>query len=126
MAIPAAVFNSMVNSLVYRLDDPHLRELLSNGGAYSLASGEFIASFGSDPDLQALIKSIYVDSLARCWQVGIAFALLGVLVSLVVKEIPLRTELETEFGLVEDEKDDKERGSTNDETKSRELPTTTS
>ncbi|KAI1392622.1 putative multidrug resistance protein fnx1 [Hypoxylon trugodes] len=110
VAIPAAIFNSMVNSLVGRLDDPHMRDLLSNGGAYSLASGEFISSLNYDPALKDAVKGIYTDSLARCWQVGIAFALLGFLMSLVVKEIPLRTNLETKFGLEESDSKDAEKG----------------
>ncbi|KAI1401836.1 putative multidrug resistance protein fnx1 [Hypoxylon fuscum] len=99
VAIPAAIFNSQVNKLLGRLTDENVRNLLANGGAYGLASGDFIASFNSDPPLKAQVKGIYVDSLQLCWQVGIGFSLLGFLIALVIKEVPMRTELETEFGM---------------------------
>ncbi|XXH02499.1 hypothetical protein Hte_008875 [Hypoxylon texense] len=99
VAIPAAVFNTRVNQLVGSLEDANLRDLLSNGGAYGLASGNFISTLGSDSVVQGEVKNIYVRSLQLCWQVGIGFALLGFVLSFVVKEIQMRTELETEFGL---------------------------
>ncbi|KAI1416806.1 putative multidrug resistance protein fnx1 [Hypoxylon sp. FL1857] len=101
VAIPSTVFNSRVNQLLGRLDDANMREMLSDGGAYSLASSNFLASLNYDPALKAAVRSIYVDSLQRSWQVGIAFALLGLIIALVTREVPLRTELETQFGLDE-------------------------
>ncbi|OTA52271.1 multidrug resistance protein Fnx1 [Hypoxylon sp. EC38] len=95
VAIPSAIFNSMVNELVVGLPDVRIREMLSNGGAYSLASREFISSLDYDPALQSAVKTIYSESLQRCWQVGIGFGLLGIIVALTGKEIPLRTILET-------------------------------
>ncbi|KAI1407189.1 putative multidrug resistance protein fnx1 [Hypoxylon sp. FL1857] len=87
VAIPAVIFNSRVNDLLDCLQDESLRNLLANGGAYGLASREFMASFNTNPTLKAQLKSIYVDSL-----------------QLFVKEIPMRTELETEFGIEATEK----------------------
>ncbi|KAI0387007.1 major facilitator superfamily domain-containing protein [Hypomontagnella monticulosa] len=101
VAIPSSVFNSRVNELLGRVDDPKMRDMLANGGAYSLASGDFLASLNYDPSLKSAVRSIYIDSLQRSWQVGIGFALLGLIVALVTREIPLRTELETQFGLEE-------------------------
>ncbi|KFA73873.1 hypothetical protein S40288_00917 [Stachybotrys chartarum IBT 40288] len=104
-AIPLAVFNSRAGSLVAsRLqDDETSRALLSNGGAYALAAGGNIHSAlglsDSTPELEDTVIGIYVDSLRLCWQVGLAFALFGFILSFVAKEIPMRTELETEFGL---------------------------
>ncbi|OTA81103.1 hypothetical protein M434DRAFT_380530 [Hypoxylon sp. CO27-5] len=104
VAIPAAIFNSRVNSISGRLQNETLQNMLTNGGAYGLASGRFISSFNSNPFLKAQVKSIYIDSLRLCWQVGIGFSLLGFFAALVVKEIPMRTELETEFGIETSEK----------------------
>jgi EmrB/QacA subfamily drug resistance transporter len=103
-AIPLAVFNSKVASLVTeRLQDNQAAsELLSNGGAYTLAAGgSLYASLRLDdnPTLQAAIKGLYVDSLKLCWQVGLAFAILGFILTFLAKEISMRTELETEFGI---------------------------
>jgi hypothetical protein len=84
---------------------------LSNGGAYALAAGGFLypeLGLDGDTDLEATVKSIYVDSLKLCWQVGLGFALLGFLLTFVAKELHMRTELETEFGLDNNESSKKE------------------
>lgn len=109
VAIPLAVFNSKVDSLAAdRLSDNfQARAKLSNGGAYTLAAGGALypeLGLDGNADLQATIKSIYVDSLQLCWQVGLAFALLGFLLTFMARELHMRTELETEFGLADDSK----------------------
>ncbi|VUC28764.1 unnamed protein product [Clonostachys rosea] len=101
-AIPLAVFNSKVDALVATKlqDNEPLSELLANGGAYALAAGGAIQSlYQEDPDAKAVMTSIYVESLKLSWQVGLGFALFGFLFVLPVRELPMRTELETEFGL---------------------------
>ncbi|KAJ2993409.1 hypothetical protein NUW58_g1852 [Xylaria curta] len=105
-AIPLAIFNSKADELVAaRLQDNEaVRALLSHGGAYTLAAGGSLYStlnLDGDPALATVVKGIYVDSLKLSWQVALAFALFGFLLSFVAKEIPMRSELETEFGLVE-------------------------
>ncbi|KAF2973173.1 hypothetical protein GQX73_g436 [Xylaria multiplex] len=99
VAIPSAVFNSKVNELASNLEDESVRNMLSNGGAYALASTGYITSLHSDPPLQTAVKQVYVGALQVCWQVGIGFALIGFIIACVIKEIPLRVDLETEFGL---------------------------
>ncbi|KAI0868380.1 putative multidrug resistance protein fnx1 [Hypoxylon argillaceum] len=99
VAIPTAVFNSKVNELAPRVGNETVREMLINGKAYGLASTGYIASLRSDPPLQIAVKHVYVSALRVCWQVGIGFALIGFLIACIIKEIPLRTDLETEFGL---------------------------
>ncbi|TVY16904.1 Efflux pump FUS6 [Lachnellula arida] len=103
-AIPLAVFNSRSNSLVaaHLHDNETARTLLANGGAYTLAAGGSLYSvlgLDDNPSLEATVKGIYINSLKLCWQVGLAFALLGFLLTFLVKELSMRTELETEFGL---------------------------
>ncbi|ATZ53973.1 hypothetical protein BCIN_10g00020 [Botrytis cinerea B05.10] len=103
-AIPLSIFNSRFDSLlVARLnDDETTRSLLEKGGAYTLGAGGYLYSalgLDNNPSLKATIRGIYVDSLKLCWQVGLAFALLGFLLTFLAKEMPMRTELETEFGL---------------------------
>ncbi|RYP44859.1 hypothetical protein DL768_008722 [Monosporascus sp. mg162] len=78
IAIPGAIFNSRVDQLVItRLEDENMRGLLSNGGAYGLASGGFITSLNHDPALKAAVKSIYSDSLKLAWQLETQFGLDG-------------------------------------------------
>ncbi|KAI0832166.1 putative multidrug resistance protein fnx1 [Hypoxylon sp. FL0890] len=105
-AVPLAVFNSKAAELASaRLSNNEgVRAALSNGGAYSLAAGGSLNSalnLDSDPALAAVVKGIYVDSLKLSWQVALAFALIGFLLTFVVKELHMRGELETEFGLTE-------------------------
>lgn len=102
IAIPAAVFNSRVNELASSIDVQSVQAALRNGGAYALAAAEGgLGSLGWDSETQAQVKDIYVQSLRRCWQVAIAFSLLGFLISFVVKDVHLRTDLATDFGLEE-------------------------
>lgn len=124
VAIPLSVFNSKVDSLlVIRLhDNATVRSLLEKGGAYTLGAGGFLYSalgLDSNPSLEATVRSIYVDSLKLCWQVGLAFALVGFLLSFLAKELSMRTELETEFGLVEESKNKPDGESREEEMKSK-------
>lgn len=101
VAIPAAIFNARVNELAgAEILDQTVLESLVNGGAYELVSiGGGTAAQGWSPELRAQITGIYVQALKRCWQVAMGFALLGFLISFVVKDVPLREVLETEYGL---------------------------
>lgn len=102
VAIPAAVFNSRVNDLAASIKNPNVQGALSNGGAYALASSGGTTNFSSlDPTISAEIKSVYVNSLKRVWQVALGFSLLGFVVCFTVKEVTLRTDLDTDFGLEE-------------------------
>ncbi|KAF4637483.1 hypothetical protein G7Y89_g597 [Cudoniella acicularis] len=116
-AIPLVIFNSKADYLVStRLqDNDNARILLANGGAYTPAAGGSVYStlgLDNNPSLEATVKGIYTDSLKLCWQVGLAFALLGFLPTFLTKELPMRIELETEFGLAteSEKKSDGETG----------------
>lgn len=102
IAIPAAIFNSRINQLVtMHLTDEHLGAMLSNGGAYALAAGGLVhAITEEDPVLEGQVRGIYVDGLSLCWYVALGSSLLGFLVSAVVREVALRTDLVTKFELV--------------------------
>lgn len=72
------------------------------GGAYQEATRAFLNTLSAETRTQ--VVSVQSKALQRSWQVVIAFAGLGFLGALVLREVPMRTELETEFGMVEDEK----------------------
>ncbi|KAL9121436.1 MAG: hypothetical protein Q9187_002006 [Circinaria calcarea] len=101
ITISAVVFNNRFASLSGRISDPTVRALLSGGQAYEHATGEFIGSFGNQSDLQKEIVSVYTDSLKLVWQVAITISGLGFLLIFAEKEITLRTELDTNYGLTE-------------------------
>lgn len=104
VAIPSAVFNSKVNTLLYRVSDDTVRNALADGGAYSLATRNFMGGLNSQPTLKSQVLSLYVDSLQLVWQVGIGFSLLGFVITLIVRGMPLRENLERDPEAPEDEK----------------------
>ena len=97
VSIPAAIFDNRFDQLSDHITDQSSRSLLSNGQAYEHASKDFINSFHGVTQDQVI--SVYRDSLQRVWQIGIIFAGVSFLSVFGEKELKLRTELETEFGL---------------------------
>jgi hypothetical protein len=99
VAIPVAVFNNQFDKRLYRISDPAVRVLLENGQAYEHASRAFIYSFSEV--IREEIVGVYTDALKSVWIVGAAIAGLGFLLVFLEKEIKLRTELKTEYGMKE-------------------------
>ncbi|CAI0645663.1 unnamed protein product [Colletotrichum noveboracense] len=102
ITIPAAIFNSRFDELLSSSTlDSNARASLGLGQAYQQASRDFVRSF---PDaVQNEIIGLYEVSLQRVWQVLIAIAGLGVIASLIEKDLECRTEQTTEeFGLKEE------------------------
>ncbi|OJD32107.1 major facilitator superfamily protein [Diplodia corticola] len=106
-AIPAAVFNSRVDSLLHKVSDEATRDVLARGGAYEHATRVFIKSFDGNPELKRELLDIYTAGIQEVWQVLIAFTLVAVPIAVFIKEVPLRKELVTEYGLKEDEDGEK-------------------
>ncbi|KAJ5093510.1 hypothetical protein N7456_009371 [Penicillium angulare] len=105
-AIPSAIFNSKIDSLLHKISNPEVRELLKHGGAYEHATASFMKSFDSDLATKNELIEIYTAGLKQAWQVLIAFTVIAVPLALLIKEIPLRKELVTEFGLKDDAEND--------------------
>lgn len=101
--IPTAVFTNRFNALLYRITDPVVAGELANGRAYEHATKSFMDTI-VDPVIRAQVVSVYIDSLKTVWFVSMAFAMLGFLLVIVEKEIPLRKELETQFSMEEKDK----------------------
>lgn len=99
VAIPAAVFNSRFSELLPTIKDETARTALANGQAYAHASSTLLNQFTGEVRDQVI--QVYTLSLQRTWQVGIVFAGVSFLVVLLEKEITMRTELVTEFGMEE-------------------------
>lgn len=106
VAIPAAVFNNRFEQLSYRIDDAATRELLSHGHAYQYGSRDFVNSF-PEP-LKGQIIGVYSDSLKVVWYVALGISSIPFLLSFGEKQIKLRKELDTEYGLEEKEKGNKD------------------
>lgn len=99
VAIPGAIFNNRVDALLYRIADPDVRQKLAGGAAYQSASAAFVKSFPSE--YQVEIRGIFRDALQRVWEIALVFAGVACLLVFLEKEIPLRTHLDTEFGVQE-------------------------
>ena len=76
-----------------------MRELLARGGAYKNATRLFVASLNGNPALKKQVVDVYTACLKEVWEVLIAFAVLAVLIAVLLTEVELRKELQTEFGL---------------------------
>ncbi|MCJ1397721.1 hypothetical protein MMC11_000917 [Xylographa trunciseda] len=107
VAIPGAIFNSRCNALAYRITNPGAQAALATGQAYEHATAAFVGSFAGD--VQQQIVGVYVDSLKTVWQVAIALSGLAFLLVFLEKEVPMRTELDKEYGL-DQKKAVKEKG----------------
>ncbi|KAF3406978.1 hypothetical protein DPV78_001432 [Talaromyces pinophilus] len=97
VAIPSAIFNNRFSQLLGRIQDPQVTAMFINGAAYQHATTAFLNSF-SEPTKDQLI-GVYTESLKRVWEIAIVFSGVAFLLVFIEKEIKLRTELDTDFGL---------------------------
>jgi MFS family permease len=97
LTIPAAVFNNQFDRLAYKITDPIVRAVFVGGDAYSHASKKFISSF-PDETRDEIVET-YTDTLKLVWQVAIPICGICFFLVFVEKEINLRTELKTEYGM---------------------------
>ncbi|SPO01912.1 related to putative multidrug transporter Mfs1.1 (major facilitator family protein) [Cephalotrichum gorgonifer] len=104
VAIPAAIFNNYFDKLSTRISDQEVAAHFRNGKAYESASANLIDSF-PEPVKQELV-GVYVESLKYVWRMSVIFAGICFLLVFLEKQIKMRTELDTEFGL-EDKKEKK-------------------
>jgi hypothetical protein len=103
VTIPSITFNDQFNKHLHEIGDETLRPLLANGAAYAYASQQSLQQLSETTKSQVL--GVYVKSLKTVWQVGIAFSILAFFLVFLERHVPLRKELDTEFGLQEGEKD---------------------
>ncbi|KAG8161685.1 hypothetical protein KVR01_008672 [Diaporthe batatas] len=101
-AIPSAIFNNRVAALSERITDPAVAETVTGGRAYQHAVASFVNSM--EPETRAQFITVLSVGLKRIWQVAIAFAAVGFVVVALEKEYKLRDELETDYGMVDNEK----------------------
>ena len=105
VAIPSAIFNNECSRLARGLGDTDIAKLLTGGRAYQYATAAFVNSI-EDVNTRAEVVEVFSGALQVVWLIGIAFAGIGFLLVFVEKEIELRKELNTEFGMEERKKND--------------------
>jgi MFS family permease len=101
VAIPAAIFANRVDGLVATgaVGNPVAAGLMVGGGAYQYASARFVELFPAGDQVE--IQAVYRLAIQRVFLVGVAFSGVAWLLCLFEKDIPLRTELVTDYGLKE-------------------------
>lgn len=106
VAVAGAVFNSYVKQYSSLIDDPAVREILISGDAYGSATRAFIMQF--DEPTREQIREVFLRALKKVFVISVAFGGTAFIAALFEKDVPLRKELETEYGLEEREKTDKD------------------
>ena len=97
VTIPGIIFDTQIDRWTYLIDDPVLRAEVSGGNAYGFASTVYHNELSASPREQ--LGAVYVHALNIVWWTAMAFALLGLLVSLLQKYVALKTKVDGEFGL---------------------------
>ena len=69
------------------------------GGAYGAAEVVFLDKLSAQTRAQVI--SVQSTALQRSWQVAIAFGAVGLIAAAVMKQVPLRMENKTDFGMVD-------------------------
>jgi MFS family permease len=95
--LPVVLFNSSFSHYSYLIDDLKLREILDKGDAYQYINGSFIRSLPSPIKDQVL--EVYARGLRLAWEVGIGFAITGLMLVLCERSLVMRTVIETEYGI---------------------------
>ncbi|KAK8050917.1 major facilitator superfamily protein [Apiospora rasikravindrae] len=111
VAIAGTVFSNRAAALAPAAisADAKVAAEFAAGGAYQDATAQFLDMLSAETRAQVVVVQSW--ALQRSWQVAIAFGLAGfIVVVALLKEIPLRKELDSEFGMTEQDKSKKEAG----------------
>lgn len=99
IAIPSTIFNNQASKLAAtQISDPIIASMLTGGQAYEHATRDFVTAI-TDPTVRGEVIAVFVRSLQRTWQIGIVFVGISFLLVFIEKEIPLREDLDTEYGI---------------------------
>ncbi|KAI0435794.1 MFS general substrate transporter [Xylaria telfairii] len=100
--IPGIIFNNRFNELSYRISDPTVRQTLADGRAYQFTSGAYLKTL--EPNIRSEVLDVYLQALKVVWYGALGFGASGLIAVAVEKHVPLRTNLETTYGM-EDKKE---------------------
>jgi len=97
VAMPGAAFNMQFASSMKSFPDKTAIEALSHGRAYEHASAKYIATF--DPLIGRQLVGIFSGSLMTVWAIFLAFAVVAMVVSGLERQVELRSDLDSDYGL---------------------------
>jgi hypothetical protein len=97
ITIPSIIFNNSFDRNLYKISDTTARGALGGGVAYQLVTGSFIHSL--DPATKNQVFEVYLDALRVVWFAAMAFGASGFVAVALERRVPLRTKLETHYGL---------------------------
>ncbi|KAM7186603.1 MFS general substrate transporter [Naviculisporaceae sp. PSN 640] len=99
VAIPNAAFNVQFSSLVGTIGNEEAQAALSNGQAYQHAADPVFSEYG--PDVKGQIVEAYSKSFKVQWLMFLVLAMAGIIASMVERQVELRRDLDSEYGLKE-------------------------
>lgn len=92
-AIPASVFNTRSGQPPSIIREPAIRNRISSGHAYEHATRAFVLSVPITDGLRQQVNAFFTDALKLTWQVGIAFAGIGVFLVFLEEQVELCKDL---------------------------------
>ncbi|KAI4619079.1 hypothetical protein J4E83_006031 [Alternaria metachromatica] len=81
------------------ISDKMVAAQFMTGGAYAAAEVDFLDTLSAQ--VRAQVISVQSTALQRSWQVAIAFGGVGFIAAALLKQVPLRRENDTEFGMTD-------------------------
>ncbi|KAK0658089.1 major facilitator superfamily domain-containing protein [Cercophora newfieldiana] len=98
VAAPGAAFNGMITLLLPRSAlSIDLQQQLGSGHAYEHASAAFLSGLSTADKVEA--RHLFGQSFMIIWCICAALSIVGISISLVERQVKLRTELDSDFGL---------------------------
>ncbi|KAF4471819.1 multidrug transporter (major facilitator family) [Fusarium albosuccineum] len=99
VAIAGTVFNSYTKQYAHMIDNPVAREMLSSGDSYASATRAFVLQF--EEPVQEQIRHVFMLALRKVYTISVAFGGTAFLLAIFEKDITLRKDLDTQYGLEE-------------------------
>lgn len=95
--IPSLVFNGQISSNINIVSDAGVRSAIASGDAYSAGGANIVNSL--EGPLRSQVMRLYTIGLRNVWYTALGFSLFGFVMVFLEKNIPLRRELQTDYGL---------------------------
>jgi hypothetical protein len=99
VTIPSLIFNASIDRNLSLILSGDVRELMAKGGAYSFASRVHALRGTVGNQQWSELVNVYTRSLNIVWWVGLGVSIVALVTVAWEKDLRLRSELETEYGI---------------------------